>query len=184
MADARNVKETVIELQGVHKAFDQHRILEGLDLSVRSGETLVILGRSGIGKSVALRHIVGLMAPDRGSVRVFGKDLAELDADVISIEASRSDMQLLHAFVRTSYPSEIGPGVYDIHSPRVPSAEEMEDLLAKATAVLTPQQVWVNPDCGLKTRGWDEVERSLKNMVTAAKNMRAKVAQNLSETTA
>ncbi len=110
--------------------------------------------------------------------------IAELDADVISIEASRSDMQLLHAFVRTSYPNEIGPGVYDIHSPRVPSAEEMEDLLAKATAVLSPQQVWVNPDCGLKTRGWDEVQRSLKNMVTAAKNMRAKVDQNLSETPA
>jgi 5-methyltetrahydropteroyltriglutamate--homocysteine methyltransferase len=110
--------------------------------------------------------------------------IAELDADVLSSEASRSDMQLLHAFVRTSYPNEIGPGVYDIHSPRVPSTEEMEDLLAKATAVLNPQQVWVNPDCGLKTRGWDEVKRSLKNMVTAAKNMRAKVDQNLSETTA
>ena len=110
--------------------------------------------------------------------------IAELDADVISIEASRSDMQLLHAFVRSSYPNEIGPGVYDIHSPRVPSAEEMEDLLAEATAVLSPQQVWVNPDCGLKTRGWDEVQRSLKNMVTAAKNMRAKVDQNLSETPA
>ena len=80
MADSRNVKEAVIELQGVYKTFHQNKILVGLDLSVRHGETLVILGRSGIGKSVALRHIVGLMTPDQGSVRVFGKDLSTLGA--------------------------------------------------------------------------------------------------------
>ena len=84
--------------------------------------------------------------------------VAAMDADVISIETSRSAMELLDAFVAFKYPSDIGPGVYDIHSPRVPTQEEMETLLNKALDVLSPQQLWVNPDCGLKTRGWKEVE--------------------------
>ncbi len=97
-----------------------------------------------------------------------------MDADVISIETSRSQMELLDAFVEYKYPNEIGPGVYDIHSPRIPSTEEMVDLLEKASKVLNPDQIWVNPDCGLKTRGWEEVKPSLQNMVEAANEMRKK----------
>ena len=98
--------------------------------------------------------------------------IAELDADVISIESSRSEMELLEAFRTFRYPNEVGPGVYDIHSPRVPSQEEMTGLLEKALLVLPRQQLWVNPDCGLKTRGWPEVEESLRNLVAAARQMR------------
>ncbi|HVV27492.1 MAG TPA: 5-methyltetrahydropteroyltriglutamate--homocysteine S-methyltransferase [Rhizomicrobium sp.] len=98
-----------------------------------------------------------------------------MDADVISIETSRSAMELLDAFVGFRYPNDIGPGVYDIHSPRVPSQAEMEGLLNKALDVLSPQQLWVNPDCGLKTRGWAEVEPALLSMVAAAKNIRKRL---------
>ena len=101
--------------------------------------------------------------------------IAAMDADVISIEASRSKMELLDAFVNFSYPNEIGPGVYDIHSPRVPSQKEMEDLLHKALEVIPADRLWVNPDCGLKTRGWAEVESALRSMVAAAKNLRAEL---------
>ncbi|MGH1375097.1 MAG: 5-methyltetrahydropteroyltriglutamate--homocysteine S-methyltransferase [Alphaproteobacteria bacterium] len=100
--------------------------------------------------------------------------IGAMDADVISIECSRSQMELLEAFVDYKYPNEIGPGVYDIHSPRVPATSEMVTLLEKAKINLDERQVWVNPDCGLKTRGWPEVETSLKNMVEAAKIMRDK----------
>jgi 5-methyltetrahydropteroyltriglutamate--homocysteine methyltransferase len=100
--------------------------------------------------------------------------IANMDADVISIETSRSQMELLDAFVQYKYPNEIGPGVYDIHSPRVPTQQEILDLLAKAEKVLKADQIWVNPDCGLKTRGWEEVKPALKNMVEAAKTMRQK----------
>ncbi len=103
--------------------------------------------------------------------------IAALDADVISIETSRSAMELLDAFVNFKYPNEIGPGVYDIHSPRIPSQDEMEKLLTKALDVLSPEQVWVNPDCGLKTRGWEETKPALEHMVAAAKSMRAKIEQ-------
>src|SRR6185503_18925145 len=101
--------------------------------------------------------------------------VAAMDADVISIETSRSAMELLDAFVSFQYPNDIGPGVYDIHSPRVPSQEEVEELLNKALNVLSPQQLWVNPDCGLKTRGWKEVEPALVAMVTAAKTIRKRL---------
>jgi 5-methyltetrahydropteroyltriglutamate--homocysteine methyltransferase len=96
-----------------------------------------------------------------------------MDADVISIECSRSRMELLDAFHRVRYPNEIGPGVYDIHSPRVPHSGEIENLLRKALEVLTPEQLWVNPDCGLKTRGWTEVRLALGNMVSTAAKLRA-----------
>ncbi|MEX0299800.1 MAG: 5-methyltetrahydropteroyltriglutamate--homocysteine S-methyltransferase, partial [Kordiimonas sp.] len=99
--------------------------------------------------------------------------IAALDADVISIETSRSDMELLDVFSDFEYPNEIGPGVYDIHSPRNPSTDEMDTLLKKAKERLAPEQIWVNPDCGLKTRAWDEVIPALENMVAAAKNARA-----------
>ncbi len=101
--------------------------------------------------------------------------VADMDADVISIETSRSAMELLDAFVSFKYPNEIGPGVYDIHSPRVPKHGEMEKLLDKALDVLVPEQVWVNPDCGLKTRGWPEVKSALEEMVKATKAERAKL---------
>ena len=98
--------------------------------------------------------------------------VAAMDADVITIETSRSDMELLDAFVNFKYPNEIGPGVYDIHSPRVPETDEMVRLMRKARKVLPPEHLWVNPDCGLKTRGWPEVEKALANMVKAARILR------------
>ena len=98
--------------------------------------------------------------------------VAALDADVISIETSRSDMELLESFSDFQYPNEIGPGVYDIHSPRCPAARDMTALLKKAKERLAPDQIWVNPDCGLKTRRWEEVKPALENMVAAAKQMR------------
>ncbi len=99
--------------------------------------------------------------------------IAELDADVITIETSRSRMELLGAFARFRYPNEIGPGVYDIHSPRVPSVPEITRLLERALEVIPAGNLWVNPDCGLKTRGWPEVRTSLENMVEAARRLRA-----------
>jgi len=104
------------------------------------------------------------------------ESIAAMDADVISIEASRSKMELLEAFDRFDYPNEIGPGVYDIHSPRVPSVDEVEALIEKALQVLDTEQLWVNPDCGLKTRRWVEVKPALENMVEAARNLREPIA--------
>src|SRR3954454_11467977 len=98
--------------------------------------------------------------------------IQEMDADVNLIEAARSRMELLHDWEKTGYRNDIGPGVYDIHSPRVPSVEEMVELLREAARVLRPEQIWVNPDCGLKTRTWVEVDQSLRNMVDAAKQLR------------
>jgi 5-methyltetrahydropteroyltriglutamate--homocysteine methyltransferase len=98
--------------------------------------------------------------------------IAALDADVISIESSRSRMELLEVFQRFEYPNEIGPGVYDIHSPRVPSKEEIAELLRAAARFIPVRRLWVNPDCGLKTRGWPEVMESLGNMVAVAKALR------------
>lgn len=100
-------------------------------------------------------------------------DIAAMDADVITIETSRSDMELLRGFGEFKYPNEIGPGVWDIHSPRVPGTEEMARLLQKAAAVIPPENLWVNPDCGLKTRGWTETLAALGNMVEAARQLRA-----------
>ena len=103
--------------------------------------------------------------------------IVRLDADVISIEASRSGMEVLDAFTDgVSYPNEIGPGVYDIHSPRVPSVEEIEELLELAERRVGRERLWVNPDCGLKTRRWEEVRPALLNMVAAAERRRAAVA--------
>ncbi|MDQ3571089.1 MAG: 5-methyltetrahydropteroyltriglutamate--homocysteine S-methyltransferase, partial [Actinomycetota bacterium] len=99
-----------------------------------------------------------------------------MDADVLLVEASRSRMELLHDFQREGYLQEVGPGVYDIHSPRVPSPEEMAEQLHLAIEVLEPHQIWVNPDCGLKTRGWPEVESSLGNLVLAAQQVREEIA--------
>ena len=98
--------------------------------------------------------------------------IEKLDADVISIETSRSNMELLNSFKSYKYPNSIGPGVYDIHSPRVPSVNEMKNLLTKAQKYINKEKIWVNPDCGLKTRGWTEVKQSLKSMVSVAKSFR------------
>jgi len=102
--------------------------------------------------------------------------VAAMDADVISIETSRSQMELLQTFGNYQYPNEIGPGVYDIHSPRIPSTQEMLALLKKATKVLSAKQLWVNPDCGLKTRRWEEVRPALVAMVEAARIARRTLA--------
>ena len=104
------------------------------------------------------------------------QDIADMDADVITIECSRSQMELLDAFATFRYPNEIGPGVYDIHSPRVPTRQEMVELMEKAKAVIPLDQLWVNPDCGLKTRGWDETKKALTEMVNAAKQLRELVS--------
>jgi len=101
--------------------------------------------------------------------------VAALDADVVSIEAARSRLELLDSFVKFKYPNDIGPGVFDIHSPRVPPESEMIELLEKALNVIDAKQLWVNPDCGLKTRGWAEVIPALRNMVSAAKSLRAQI---------
>ncbi len=98
--------------------------------------------------------------------------IAELDADVISIESSRSQMEILDSFSEFNYPNDIGPGIYDIHSPRVPSKEEMVALLRKAEKWIQPEKIWINPDCGLKTRDWSETKSALTNMIEAAEEAR------------
>ena len=104
------------------------------------------------------------------------QSIAAMDADVITIETSRSDMELLEAFEAFDYPNDIGPGVYDIHSPRVPDTAQMVKLLSKAAQRIPAERLWVNPDCGLKTRAWAETEAALINMVAAARKLRAEVA--------
>jgi len=101
--------------------------------------------------------------------------IAVMDADVVSMESSRSRMGLLEAFREFEYPNEIGPGVYDIHSPRVPEAEEIACLIRAAAAVIPVDRLWINPDCGLKTRGWPETKASLRNMVAAARQVRSEL---------
>ncbi|WP_299220468.1 5-methyltetrahydropteroyltriglutamate--homocysteine S-methyltransferase [uncultured Aquimarina sp.] len=105
--------------------------------------------------------------------------IANLDADVITIECSRSQMELLDAFADFKYPNEIGPGVYDIHAPRVPHKEEIIELMRKAQKYVPIDQLWINPDCGLKTRGWEETEKALKTMVEAAQKLRKEVIQTV-----
>jgi 5-methyltetrahydropteroyltriglutamate--homocysteine methyltransferase len=99
--------------------------------------------------------------------------IAAMDADVITIEASRSDLELLRGFAAFRYPNAIGPGVYDVHSPVVPTVESIVAILEKAAQVVSPQNLWVNPDCGLKTRRWEEVAPSLEHMVDAAGKLRS-----------
>lgn len=109
-----------------------------------------------------------------GTIFVYAQPAkAAMDADVITIETSRSDMELLEAFEKFDYPNEIGPGVYDIHSPRVPTKEEIVTLLNKAARRIPAERLWVNPDCGLKTRGWPETSLALVSMVAAARQLRS-----------
>jgi 5-methyltetrahydropteroyltriglutamate--homocysteine methyltransferase len=98
--------------------------------------------------------------------------IADMDADVITIETSRSNMDLLNAFEEFAYPNDIGPGVYDIHTPNVPQVQWMKGLIHTAAKKIPVQRLWVNPDCGLKTRAWPETREALKNMVQAAKELR------------
>lgn len=107
------------------------------------------------------------------------QNIAEMDSDVITIECSRSQMELLNAFSDFKYPNDIGPGVYDIHSPRVPSKDEMVALMEKAIAVIPAGQLWVNPDCGLKTRHWEETKKALEAMVDAAHALRLSVSEKV-----
>ena len=108
-------------------------------------------------------------------------EIAKMDADVISIETSRSRMELLDDFGTFAYPNQIGPGVYDIHSPRIPSTDEMVELLHKATQVIPVQQLWVNPDCGLKTRSWAETLPALSNLMAATQTLRAQHASDAAQ---
>ncbi len=101
------------------------------------------------------------------------EQIARMDADVISIEASRSGMELLDAFREFDYPGEIGPGIWDIHSPRVPPVEELAQLLELAERRIGRERLWVNPDCGLKTRAWPETRAALANLVEVARRRRA-----------
>ncbi|HYQ26407.1 MAG TPA: hypothetical protein VER04_04285, partial [Polyangiaceae bacterium] len=101
------------------------------------------------------------------------ESIAAMDADVITIETSRSNMELLDAFDRFEYPNQIGPGVYDIHSPNVPSEQQIVELMKRAAERIPSTRLWVNPDCGLKTRTWAEVLPALENMVAAARRLRA-----------
>ena len=103
------------------------------------------------------------------------KAIARMDADVITIETSRSDMELLDAFHGFQYPNDIGPGVYDIHSPNIPDSEQIRSLMVKAAERIPAERLWVNPDCGLKTRQWEEVLPALRSMVTAARELRASI---------
>jgi 5-methyltetrahydropteroyltriglutamate--homocysteine methyltransferase len=101
--------------------------------------------------------------------------IIDMDADVISLEAARSEMAIVADLARAGYPNEVGPGVWDIHSPRVPSTEEIRDRLRAAVAAFPSQRLWVNPDCGLKTRGYAEVRASLANLVAATGQVRAEL---------
>jgi 5-methyltetrahydropteroyltriglutamate--homocysteine methyltransferase len=101
------------------------------------------------------------------------ESIAQMDADVITIETSRSDMELLDVFDKFKYPNEIGPGVYDIHSPNIPTIEHVVNLMKKAEGRIPAERLWINPDCGLKTRQWVEVIPALKNMVAAANMLRS-----------
>ena len=103
--------------------------------------------------------------------------IAAMDADVITIETSRSDMELLDVFDAFHYPNEIGPGVYDIHSPNIPTVESIVALMNKAMRRIPAERLWVNPDCGLKTRTWEEVRPALRNMVKASVRLSEKLAE-------
>ena len=103
------------------------------------------------------------------------EEIKAMDADVITIESAKSDLTMLDVLSEKSYDKEIGPGVYDIHSPRVPSVEEMKKIIVRMAGIIPKERLWVNPDCGLKTRGEHETKLSLINMVEAAKKARAEL---------
>lgn len=153
---------------------DEPALREGLPLRERDRDAYLAWG-------VEVFRIVAAIARDDTQIHThmcycefndIMDSIAALDADVITIETSRSDMELLESFEAFEYPNEIGPGVYDIHSPNVPTVAWIEDLLQKAARRIPAERLWVNPDCGLKTRGWPETRAALANMVQAAQNLR------------
>ncbi|MES2476043.1 MAG: 5-methyltetrahydropteroyltriglutamate--homocysteine S-methyltransferase [Verrucomicrobiota bacterium] len=174
------IRDEVVDLEGIGIAaiqIDEPAIREGLPLRRADWESYLAwavdafrLCASGVRDETQIHtHMCYSEFND-----IIGA-IAALDADVITIETSRSNMELLDAFVDFNYPNEIGPGVYDIHSPRVAEVREMENLMTKAAALLPAGNLWVNPDCGLKTRGWPEVRTSLENMVACARKLREQV---------
>jgi len=153
---------------------DEAALREGLPLRTEDGEAYLRwavdafrLAASGVADETQLHTHMCYSDFNR-----IAEAIAQMDADVISIEASRSGMRLLRVFESFRYPNDIGPGVYDIHSPRVPSVAEMVELLRKAAEVIPLERLWVNPDCGLKTRAWPETLAALRNMVAAAGELR------------
>jgi 5-methyltetrahydropteroyltriglutamate--homocysteine methyltransferase len=182
LADSANqialaLRDEVIDLEAAGVAaiqIDEPALREALPLRAREWKEALDwevrafrLAASGVGDETQIH--THMCYCDFGEVM---ESIAALDADVISLEASRSGMELLESFRAFDYPNAVGPGLWDIHSPRVPSAEEMTELLRRARKVVDPSRLWVNPDCGLKTRGWKEVEPALRNMVAAAKALR------------
>ncbi len=104
--------------------------------------------------------------------------LVRMDADVLTIETARSDMEVLAEFAAAGYPNQLGPGIYDIHSSRIPSVRELDEQLDRVLQYFRPEQIWVNPDCGLKTRDWDEVVPAIENMVIAARKTRQRLGRS------
>ncbi len=176
IADAINAEVLDLEKAGIHIIqIDEPALREGLPLKKDNWQAY-------LDWAVRAFHIAFAGVADETQIHThmcyseFNEiiaSIAALDADVISIEAARSGMELLNVFSGFQYPNDIGPGIYDIHSPRIPSIAEMTALLEKAAQVIPPTQLWVNPDCGLKTRNWQEVTPALQNMVEAAKILRS-----------
>jgi len=174
-----------LESAGIHVIqVDEPALREGLPLHMEDRPSY-------LGWAVAAFRLATAVVNDATQIHThmcysdFGDILpaiAEMDADVISIEAARSGMELLDESSLGNYPNSIGPGVYDIHSPRIPDVAEIELLLRRALRVFRPEQLWVNPDCGLKTRRWDEVRPALTNMVLAARQLRAELLRRSSTT--
>ncbi len=171
------LRDEVLGLEGAGARIiqiDEPAFREGLPLKERNGDAYLRwavdafrLASSGVSDQTQI-HTHMCYSEFNAIIR----SIAEMDADVISIESSRSKMELLDAFRAFDYPNDIGPGVYDIHSPRVPTTEEIIDLIQRALRHIPLERLWINPDCGLKTRDWPEVLRSLENMVTAATTIR------------
>jgi 5-methyltetrahydropteroyltriglutamate--homocysteine methyltransferase len=174
------VRDEVLDLEraGIHVIqIDEAALREGLPLRRREADAYLRwavdcfrLSVSGVADETQIH--THMCYSEFGSIVRW---IAAMDADVISIESSRSGMRLLEAFREFEYPNEIGPGVYDIHSPRVPEVEEIAGLIRAAVAVIPAERLWINPDCGLKTRGWPETKASLRNMVAAARLVRLEV---------
>lgn len=171
------IRDEVLDLEaaGIRVIqIDEAALSEGMPIKKKDQETYLNwavesfrLATSGVADSIQI-HTHMCYSEFNEIIRA----IAAMDADVISVESSRSEMELLNAFRDFEYPNEIGPGVYDIHSPRVPSEAEIVSLLEKALRFIPKERLWVNPDCGLKTRAWPETIASLKNMVAAAKILR------------
>ncbi|KAL8299933.1 hypothetical protein RB593_009677 [Gaeumannomyces tritici] len=150
---------------------DVHQSVQAEQLALALRDEVVDLEKAGIDVIQIHSHFCYSEFQD------FFHAIAALDADVLSIENSKSDAKLLKVFVEEAYPRHIGPGVYDIHSPRVPSEQEIKDRIEEMLQFLKPEQLWIDPDCGLKTRQWKETKEALQNMVNAAKYFRAKYSK-------